>query len=65
MKENHHNPRSRGGVAIYLHESIPYKQINLITPFQAVAFQVNLGTQITITSLYNSRKKKKKQPPKF
>ena len=29
LKEDHLNRRSHGGVGIYLHESVPFKEINL------------------------------------
>jgi len=55
LKEGHFNRRSHGGVGIYLHESVPFREINLTSPIQAVAIQANLGTLITVVSIYNSR----------
>ena len=46
------NRRSHGGVGIYLHESVPFKEINLTSPLQAVVIQANLGTLIKVVSIY-------------
>ena len=55
FKEGHTNRRAHGGVALFIHESIPYQDIKLNTPLQAVAVRANLGREITVVSVYNSR----------
>ena len=51
-KEGHYNRTPHGGVAIYVHQSIPYIYIYNI---QSVAVQVHLNELITICSIYSSR----------
>jgi ribonuclease HI len=53
--EGHFNRRSHGGVALYIHESVPYSPIELNTPLQAVAINAQLHKPMTICSIYNSR----------
>ena len=55
LKEDHLNRRSHGGVAIYLHESVRYKEIHLSTLMKAVAVQAFLGFLATVVGIYNSR----------
>ena len=53
-KEGHYNRTPHGGVALYIHSSIPFKTLDINTPLQAVAAKVHLHTDITICSLYTS-----------
>ena len=54
-KEGTTNRQNHGGVATYIHQDIPFTEINLNTPLQAVATTVHLKTQMTICNIYNSR----------
>ena len=54
-KEGHRQHRWHGGTAIFIHETIPFKEIPINTPLQAVAAQINVGVLFTIVSIYNSR----------
>ena len=54
-KEGHLSHNWHGGAAIFIHETVPTKVIQLNTSLQATAAQVNIGFLITIVSLYNSR----------
>lgn len=54
-KSGHFNRRNHGGVALFVHETIPYRAIHLNTELQAVAISAHLNKTITICSLYNSR----------
>ena len=47
--------QSHGGVATYIHQDIPFTEIKLNTPLQAIATTVHLKTQLTICNIYNSR----------
>ena len=49
------NRRNHGGVALYIHESIPYSEVTISTQLQAVAATVHLGSKFTICNVYNSR----------
>ena len=49
------NRSNHGGVALYVHQDVPYTPISLTTPLQAVAATIHLNTKITICNLYNSR----------
>ena len=53
-KVGHFNRCHHGGVSIYIHSSIPFRQIEIDTPLQAVAIQVQLHSRFTICNLYNS-----------
>ena len=44
-KLGHFNRTHHGGVALYIHSSIPFRQIELNTPVQAIAIQVNLRSK--------------------
>ena len=55
FKEWHTNIRAHGGVAIFIHETIPYQKVTLNTPLQAIAARINIGRDVTIVSIYNSR----------
>ena len=49
------NRRNHGGVAIYLHQDIPYTEVELSTSIQAIAVTVFLKTKFTICNIYSSR----------
>lgn len=53
--DGHFNRRAHGGVAVFVHESLPYLPVQLNTELQAVAVTVQLSRKITICSIYNSR----------
>ena len=52
-KEGTFNYRQHGGVAIYIHGDIPFQEINLDTPIQAVAVTVQLRIKATICNIYS------------
>lgn len=52
--DGHFNRTPHGGVAIYLHQDIPYEEIVLTTQHQAVAVRANLGQNVSICSVYIS-----------
>ena len=54
-KNGHYNHGQHGGVALYIHSGVPYQEIELITPIQAVAATVNLQTTFTVCNIYSSR----------
>lgn len=54
-KEGHYNRQSHGGVAIYIHETIPHRQVELTTTIQAVAVRAQLHKPITVCNIYISR----------
>ena len=55
FKEGHTNYRAHGGVAIYIHETIPYQKSILNAPLQAIAVRINIGRDVTIVFICNSR----------
>ena len=55
MKDGHYNHGPHGGVALYIHSSVPYQEIDLATPIQAVAARVKLQVEFTICNIYSSR----------
>ena len=55
LKEGHTNYRAYGRLAIFIHETIPYQKLILNTPLQALAARINIGRDVTIVSIYNSR----------
>ena len=55
FKEGHTNYRAHGGVAIFIHETISYQKSIINTPLQAIAARINIGRDLTIVSIYNSR----------
>ena len=55
FKEGHTNIRAHGGVVIFIHEAIPYQKVIPNTPLQAIAARINIGRDVTIVSIYNSR----------
>ena len=54
-KDGVHNRRQHGGVALYIRNDVPKKEITLTTSLQAVAATVQLKKQFTICNIYNSR----------
>ena len=48
FKEAHTNHRAYGGVAIFIHSTIPYQKLILNTPLQAIAARINMGRDVTI-----------------
>lgn len=54
-KHGHYNRTPHGGVSIFIHSSIPYHEIQLDTPIQAVAIRANLNRTMTICNIYSSR----------
>ena len=58
FKERHTNYRAHGGVAIFIHYTIPCKKWILNTPPQAISTKVNIGWDVTIVFMYNSRSHK-------
>ena len=54
-RDGHFNVTPHGGVALFIHESIPFQTIGLNCALQAVAPVVQLDVPITICSLYASR----------
>ena len=55
FKEGHINRRAHEGVAIFIHGNIPFKEITINTPLQAIAARINIGIDVAIVSIYNSR----------
>ena len=53
-KQGHYNRRFQGGVALYIHSSLPYTSIDIQTELQIVAVrvQINYTRTITIASIY-------------
>lgn len=54
-KDGHFNVSPHGGVAILIHESVPFNNIPLNTEHQAIAIRVQLCQPLTICSIYLSR----------
>ena len=55
-KMGHVNRTTHGGVALFFHSDIPYHQIDLQTPMQAVAASIRIKNKlVTICSLYSSQ----------
>ena len=55
FKEGHINRRAHGRVAVFIHDNIPFKEITTDTPLQAIAARLNIGIDVTVVSIYNSR----------
>ena len=53
-KDGHYNKGAHGGVAVFIHNSIPFSEIGLNTHVQSVAVRVQLHREITICNLYYS-----------
>ena len=54
-EEGHYNNGYHGGVAMYIHSSIPFTQVQLSSPIQAVAAVVNIRIKFTICNIYLPR----------
>jgi len=55
QQQGHINRRVHGGVAVFVHESIPFQQLQLNTDLQSTAIIIQLSRRMTVCSLYNSR----------
>ena len=55
FKEGHVNNWTHGGVADFIHESISYQKLTLDTLLQAIVARINIGRDVTIVSICNSR----------
>ena len=55
FKEGHTNYRTHKVVASFIHVTIPYRKLILNTPLQAIAARSNIGRDVNIVSVYNSR----------
>ena len=53
--KGHINRRAHGGVTISIHGNIPFKEITVNTPLQAIAARINIGIDGTLVSTYNTR----------
>ena len=42
FKEGNTNYPAQGGIAIFIHENIPYQKLTLNTPLQAIGARINL-----------------------
>ena len=54
-KEGHYNHGQHGGVALYIHSDVPYNEIKLNTPCQAVAAKDFISFKFSICNIYSSR----------
>ena len=54
FKDGHYNRGPHGGVCIYIHTSLPYREITVQSPLQVVAAQIFLGTLFTVCNIYVS-----------
>ena len=54
-KEGHYNHGQHGGVALYSHSDVPYNEIELNTPSQAVATEVFISFKFSICNIYSTR----------
>ena len=50
-KDGTHNRRNHGGVALYIHQDIPFSPVPLNTSIQAVAVKIQLRSKFTICNL--------------
>ena len=55
FKEDYTNHLAHGGVAIINHKTIPYQKWIFKTHLQAIAANINIGRDVAIVSIYNSR----------
>ena len=60
-KQGHFNVTSHGGVAIFVHQSIPTEEVAFNTEYKAVAVKVHVPQSITLRSIYLSRSHDVKQ----
>ena len=54
-KDGHFNHGQHGGVSLYIHSDVPYREIPLSTPIQAVAAEIRLQFNFSICNIYSSR----------
>ena len=47
--------RTHGGVALFIHESIPHQKFTLNISLHAIPGRINIGRDVTLVLLYNSR----------
>ena len=52
-KDGTYNRTSHGGVAIFIHDSMPCDVVNLQTPIQEIAVRAKLRTTVTICNIYS------------
>ena len=52
-KDGYYNRGLHGGVAVYIHTSIPYNSVEITIPLQAVAVRVQLHATVTICNIYS------------
>ena len=55
FNEGHTNYRAHGGVAFFIHETIPNQKLILSIRLQAIAARINIGRDVNIVSIYNSQ----------
>ena len=53
-RDGHFNRRGHEGVLMLIHESLPFREIQLNTQIQAVAASLQLNKAITICNIYSS-----------
>ena len=53
-KQGHYNHRFHGGVALYVHSSLPYEQLEIDSPHQIIAAKIQLShhSPIAIASVF-------------
>ena len=53
-QQGHYNHRFHGGVALYIHSSLPYEQLEIDSPHQVIAARIQLShhSPIAIASIY-------------
>ena len=54
-RARHFNRMRRGGVAIHIHDTLPFSECIVDTPLQACAVTTKLHNVMTICSIYSSR----------
>ena len=55
FKEGHINRRAHRGVSKFVHDNIPFKKRAINTLLPAIAARINIGIDVTLVSIYNSR----------
>ena len=55
LLNGHTNYQAHEVVAIFVHKKIPYQKITLNTSLQTTAATINVGTDVTVVSIYTSR----------
>ena len=54
IQRGHINRCAHGGVAIFIHGNILFKEITTNTPLQAIASRINIEIDVTLVSINNS-----------